>query len=621
MAINALMEGFARERVKNRMLRRAADLWGYAETDLDSFDPLVALLIEACAVEFERVAVEIGDTQNRLLSRLAQVLHPEPDVARPAYGIAQARPVEPRITLPPTTQLFHKRVGANRSDSGSASVSQEVYFSPVRSCALVDGAVRYIATSETLFRIDEANQKIPLAQRQSGPAVLAYQPLWIGLELDESITSLEGVSFFFDWPAEAGSSNYQAVVAQSPWKLAGQALTLQEGFPDDDTTGGPSLANEFNVMYKVERQTITACEQHFVTVATSPALQPLRAQQQVYPAPVGQWFAERELRTLRDPIWWIEIQLPHTIPQQILAGVSCGINCFPVLNRRLYRITYRLQQNLNIIPLETDRCFLAVRDVRTSQNRQLTSIPLGNLPDLDADTFTVQYGVSRFDDRDARQALTGLQDLLRDESASFAALGEDFLSSVIRELNQSLARLEAKVDQKTLKRDSIPYLIIKPKQAGDTVFIDYWTCDGESGNRLPAGSKLTPYADTSLRRDSGLLVKSTLGGHERPKDWEKVTNYKRALLTRNRVVTPEDVRAVCLDELGRNVQTVRVERAFRVATGPTNGFERCIQVSLQPSAASTLTPADWEQQIRHLQLSLENQSVSALPYQLIVLPA
>ena len=624
MVTNTLTEGFTRERVKNRMLRRAAELWGYAETDLDSFDPLVTLLIEACAVEFERVTVEQGNAESRLLSRLAQILHPEPDVARPAFGVAQARPVEPRLTLPVATQLYHKRVSTSRSDSGAPPMGQEVYVSPVSPVPLIDGAVRYIATTETLFRVDEANQKIPVAQRQGGPDIGAYQPLWLGLELDESVDSLTGISFFFDGPAEAGQTDYAALLARSCWQLAGQALTLRAGLSDSGTSAqvGSLLADEFDGMRQVEKIALSACAPHFATVEAAPTLQSPGIERQIHPAVFGSWFAERDLRGLRDPVWWIEIQLPHNaMSSQTLAGLFCGINCFPVLNRRLSRITYRLQQSLNIIPLETERLFLAIRDVRTDQNRRLTDMPLGNLADTDADSYQVQYGVNRFDDRDARQALINLQDLLRDESAAFAALGEDFLSSVIRELNQSLARLEAKVDQKTHKRDSVPYLIVKTKQPGDTVFIEYWTCDGEAANRLSAGSKLIPYADNTLRKESGWLVKTTTGGRERLAESAKIVNYKRALLTRNRVVTPEDVRAVCWAELGGHLRAVTVERTFRVSSASTSGFERCIQVSLQPAATSSYSPADWEQQAKLLQLRLAAQSIAGLPYQVIVVTA
>lgn len=610
-------EGFARERVKTRMLRRAADLWGYAEADLDSFDPLVSLLIEACSVEFERVSVEIGNTQTRLLDRLAQVLHPEPDVARPAFGIAQVRSVETRSTLPDNTQLTYKRTGSSRTDQTSAA---ETYFSPISACPVVDGAVRYIATTDALYRVDDATQKTPIAQRQGTPVVEVYQSLWLGLELAEGLPSLEGISFFFDWPVEEIRVDYQLLPARSPWWLGGQALQVRAGLSQG---ARPALAESplesaFNVMNKVEKQAIMAYERYFVTVETAPTFQSPGLQRQPYPALIGQWFTERDLRALKEPLWWVELQLPHTVSAQALAGVSVNINCFPVMNRRLHRITYRLQQNLNIIPLETERCFLAMREVRTGQNRQLTAIPLGNLSDLGADTYTVQFGVSRFDDRDARQTLINLQDLVRDESASFAALGEDFLTSVIRELNQALARLEAKVDQKTRKRDTIPYLIIKPKQPGDTVFIEYWTCDGEAANRLPVGSRLSPYSDSSIRKDSGFLMTTTTGGRERPKESEKITQYKRALLTRNRIVTLEDVRAVCQAELGTQLRGVRVERTFRVDPLPSNGFQRCIRVSLQPSATSSYTPADWQQQAQLLQINLEAQSVAALPYDVVM---
>ncbi|GAB3796460.1 hypothetical protein GCM10028819_14100 [Spirosoma humi] len=619
-AIDLVSEGFARERVKARMLRRAADLWGYTETDLDSFDPLVALLIEACAMEFERMAVEVGNTQTRLLDRLANVLHPEPAVARSAFGIAQLRPVEPRATVSATTQLGHKRTAATRTDPAGAT---EMFFSPVGTYSVVDGAVRYIATTKALYRLDEATQKTAVVQRQGTPAVHTFQPLWLGLELSESVPSLEGLSFFFDWPADEGQVDYWSRLAQSSWWLAGQELRVQPGLPQQapPAPARSPLDDVFDGMGNVEKRAALVYDRHFITITGAPTFKSAGLQRQPYPTPVSQWFADRDLRILKEPLWWIELRLPHTISTQALAGLSVGMNCFPVLNRRLHRITYRLQQNLNIIPLETDRYFLAMRDVRTSQNHPLTAIPLGNLSDMATDTYTVQYGVSRFDDRDARQTLINLQDLLHDESASFAALGEDFLTSVIRELNQALARLEAKVDQKTRKRDTIPYLIIKPKQPGDTVFIDYWTGEGEAANRLPVGSRLSPYADNSFRKDAGFLMTTTTGGRERPNESEKITQYKRALLTRNRVVTPEDARAVCHAELGAHLQSAQIERTFRVDPQPGNGFQRCIQISLKPSTTSAYTPNEWQQQARLLQHSLEQQSVSALPYQVIVLPS
>ncbi|GAA4395334.1 hypothetical protein GCM10023187_02090 [Nibrella viscosa] len=616
---------FSRERVKSRMLRRAAELWGYTEADLDSFDPLVALLVEACAVEFEHISTEITDTQNRLLDRLAQLLHPEPDVARPAFGLAQVRSVEPRSMVQPTTQLLFKRTGAGRYDSGGPAVGQEIFFSPVSSFPVVDGALRYIATRQALFRLEEGSQKIPVAQLNTVSAAMAkpYQSLWLGLELHEDIPSLEGLIFFLDWPNDPQRATWLQLVPFCQWKLGDKPLRLRTGLPENALSGGSSvtLEAEFNPVYKVEKQVLSTWDNSFFTVQQAPALHDVVAARQPYPPEFGQLFMDRELRTLKEPLWWVEVQFPHIINPEALSGIVGGLNCFPVMNRRLHRLTYRLQQNLNIIPLETDRSFLAVREVSTSQNGRLSAIPLGNLLELDVHTYTVQYGVSRFDDRNARQVLTNLQDLVRDESASFAALGEDFLSSVLRELNQTIARLEAKVDQKTQKRDPIPYLIIKPKQPGENVFIEYWTCNGEAANRLSPGSRLTPYADTSLRKENCLLLTTTAGGRERPKDSEKINTYKRALLSRNRIVTLEDVRVACRAELGANIVSVKAERAFRVDAVPTNGFQRCIRVSLQPALRSSYTVQEWAQRAEQLRVSLESQSVAGIPYEVVVLPA
>lgn len=609
---SALLESrdFSRERVKSRMLRRAAELWGYAETDLDAFDPLVALLIEACSVEFEHISGEIADTQNRLIDRLAQLLNPEIDVAKPAFSIAQTRPVEPQSEIHPQTQLFVKRT------TGAAG---DVFFSPVSTTTLVDGAIRYMAGGGTLFRLEDGIQKVPIAYAES-PAIAPYQSLWLGLELADQVPSLSGVSFFFDWPNQTERSNWYQYLPLGQWLMAGQELKIQPGFAGATSIADDSspLETEFNPVYKLEKQVLSLWNCAFITIEAAPAFRQLPNQRQTFPAVFQDWFSDRDLRSLKEPLWWIEVRLPHNLPPEALTGLLCAINAFPVLNRRLHKLTYRLQQNLNIVPLETERSFLAMKEVRNNQKIAFKSIPLGNLLDLEINTYTLQYGVNRFDDRSARTVLTNLQDLIRDESASFTALGEDFLGAVIRELNQTLARLEAKVAQKTQKGDPVPYLVVKPKQAGDTIFIEYWTCDGEAANRLPAGSRLMPYAESSLRKEGSFLLTTSIGGRERMKESEKINQYKRALLTRNRVVTLEDVRIACMAELGRSVRSVAVEKSFLLSSSPSAGFQRCVRVTLTPSPSSGYTPAEWQQRSEQLRISLESQSVSNLPYQVVI---
>ena len=610
--------GFARERVKSRMLRRAAELWGYVATDMDSFDPLVLLLLEACAVEFEKIEAEISTSRTRLLDRLAQVMHPGLDGAKPAFGIAQVRPAEAYSQVYPTTQLSSKRAVGGRYDGSNAITDPPYFFSPVGSYPIVDGAVRYLATSQVLFRIEEGYQKVPVAQSSLPQPALPYQSLWLGLELADAISSPEGLVFFFGSVMEADQTTWQQALPLSRWRLGDQGLTVKPGRPEDESATISPLEAEFNPVHRLEKQILALYTHQFMTVEAAPSFQSASVQRQAYPLDFTQRFAERDLRGMRDALWWIEVQLPHLTSPDELADLICGINCFPVLNRRLHRLTYRLQPNLNIIPLESDAPFLMVREVRTSEGQRLAPVALDNQSEVNGGTYSIQTAVSRFDNRNARQFLTSLQELVRDESASFAALGEDFLSSIIRELNQTLARLEAKVEQKTVRQDPIPYLVIKPQQPGETVFIEYWTSGGEAANRLPAGSRLSPHTDPSLRKDGACLMTRTGGGRARPNEAQKINQYKRTLLSRTRIVTLEDVRIACLAELGNEVWAVQIERAFRVGSGPFNGFQRCIRVTLTPNPESDLTAQEWTQRTDQLRVNLESQSVGSIPYEIVV---
>ncbi len=66
------------ENIRSRMIKNAARIWGVDGDDIEStFDPIVTMLIEACAFELNKVNSEILNSQSRILERLAQVLSPD----------------------------------------------------------------------------------------------------------------------------------------------------------------------------------------------------------------------------------------------------------------------------------------------------------------------------------------------------------------------------------------------------------------------------------------------------------------------------------------------------------------------------------------------------------------
>src|SRR5690606_4675755 len=114
---------------------------------------------------------------------------------------------------------------------------------------------------------------------------------------------------------------------------------------------------------------------------------------------------------------WFQIQFPETIPNGMLQELSCHMNCFPVMNRKLHEVYYRLQDHINVIPLRSDDIFLDLEEVKTDENKRL-AIHSYSPGDKEFSAMLMRNGgIGRFDERDAAAMIEFLLQLLRDESA------------------------------------------------------------------------------------------------------------------------------------------------------------------------------------------------------------
>jgi hypothetical protein len=603
-------EDFTKGGIKSRLTQKAAEMWGYTEADMEGFDPLVELLLEACAVELEKIGQEINNTQYRLVERLAGLLNPDVvDAPRPAHAIAQAQPREPYMQLPADAQFLFQRPSVGRAATGGG-----IFFSPLQATRLTDGAIRYLATDDYIWRVEAAGQKRPLAgAMQTEPS--EYRRLWLGVELHPEITSLADLSFYFDWLNEPRRDTYLAYLPGESWRLADRTLPVAQGLDAlaDDAT--PLLHQEYDFLQRVEQHVRNLYGPSFVRLLPTPAAELQFYLRESFPAVLVSRFAPEVVQTFTQPLIWLEIRFSHALPPEALATLTCGLNCFPVLNRRLNKQLFRLQPALNIFPLVSEEAFLAIREVYSLRNVVFRSTTLTSLQENDTDTYTLRYGAGRFDARSGQEALLELLELLRDESRAFTATGTDFVSNTLRELNQNLARLEERLTQTEVEigRDPAPYVMLRPRDANDSVYLEYWSSDGEAGNRLPTGTRLLVYDGHYL--EGVQLLTTSLGGRERPRPEERVHALRKNLLSRNRIVTLEDIRAACWAELGSQLSQVHIEKGFRNGTTPTEGFVRCIRVVLTPATGSRLSGPEWQRAAQELQTLLSSQSAMNLPYE------
>jgi hypothetical protein len=196
-------------------------------------------------------------------------------------------------------------------------------------------------------------------------------------------------------------------------------------------------------------------------------------------------------------------------------------------------------------------------------------------------------GIGRFDSREAKEIIAYLIEVIRDESSLFEEVRNDYVASRMRELHQLIASLEEQL-QPTSNRGNIPYLMIKPKENADYLFLEFYTTNGSTANNIRMGSKLQEYGSVQLQPNSITMLSNTQGGKDRLSIDEKINLYRYHLLTRNRIVTPEDIKAMVRFVMGKELREVSIAKGVSVKPGASEGYSRTLDIKITLSKPANL---------------------------------
>ncbi|MVT11659.1 type VI secretion system baseplate subunit TssF [Chitinophaga tropicalis] len=593
-----------KERIKDRMLKTAARLWGYPDAEVaSSFDPIVQLLLEACASELEKISGEVDVSHARLVERLAQIMMPEPITSsQPAYGILHASSNEPTTTLTSDHQLFYTlKNGFN---------SQDLFFMPLATHRLFRGQVRYMSIGNRLFETRE-NWFKEQVQQGSLPAGAPPNHLWIGLALEGQPVSLEGLSFFFDLRNVHQQEMFYHYLPQARFFSGDVELQVKNGYSHSRDIASEELdaimrpAFDNNTRYS--QQILQRFRRHFLTISGTAPLQ----SQPVTPPFLQQVFGLQ----LPADIRWIRVEFPETIRHSLLEDLFCNINCFPVINKKTNDQSQRLNRYLNIIPLHTSDIYFDVKRVYDASGVNYHVRDFTTTGEMQTGELVIRSsGIGRFDSREAKEIIAYLIEVIRDESSLFEEVRNDYVANRIRELHQLIASLEEQLQPGT-NRGNIPYLMVRPREEADFLFIEFYTTNGSVANHIRMGSRLQEYGSIQLQPNSITLLSNTQGGKDRLSIDEKVNLYRYHLLSRNRVVTAEDMKALCRYVIGHDLRDVTVSKGVAVLPGAAEGYSRTldIRLTIEKSAEGNLVYLKDE-----LLSQLKQHSANNYPYRIFM---
>ena len=605
------------------MIKNASKLWGFQDTQAESsFDPLVAMILGALSDELAKLSAEINTTEARLLEKLVELLTPEPLTGPlPAHAIIRAKPVDPVFTIDPFYQFYINKKFVIPGEH--ITEEKPVFFTPTGNYKLFNGQLKYLVAGSKMFAFQAELYKEMVAMARSGKSVSTSE-IWLGLEMDEAIDSLEGLTACFDLRNEAYETSFYESLAKGRWTVNGHPAKFVQGAVDDDNSVRDSLdllmKRELDVTTKVCNHVNRFYKKNFLTLASGEFISQKPKSAEKYPNWFNEVFLRNDLEKLEDHIIWIKVEFPQVLPAEVFDDLFCSINCFPVFNRHLNEFTQSSREYINIIPLITAEVFLDMKRVTSSNGKSYAEKSFSGINEVENGTYILrQGGVGRFDSRNAAEIVNYLLELLRDESAAFAILGADMISSNLKELNQIIARLENRLKESNLVKEDISYLLLKAHPADETLFVEFWTTNGKSANNIKSGEKLLIYDGSDLLPETLTLVTPTVGGSESMDTEQRVNAYRKALLSHGRVVTKEDIKALCFDHFGNRLKKVEIKKGLQVGQSTDCGFMQTMDIYI--TMTKTCDEMDEEElnfMKNDLLVKLQEQSVNVLPFRCFV---
>ncbi|MCZ4223965.1 type VI secretion system baseplate subunit TssF [Pedobacter rhodius] len=609
----------SKDEIRNRILKNAEDFWNVK--DSHDFDPLVKLIIEALSNELFNVANDVKNLENRIFDKISRILAPDHLTSSlPAHAIIHARPVEKEDLLLPYNQFAFKK---NIQLEDAKTKKTDIFFSPLHTVKVHNAEIKYIATGNTLFNVEQLS-KYPALNTLSGFSI-EKNTMYIGISGLKSWMDFNKLNLFFDWKNYSVPENTYDLLSLGKWFYKENELTAYtERFMDEPLTGKVQAPfSHKQLLNLIKADVLQFYSNRFITLGD---INDFNIDDSSELPPVFEnIFQKGSLNQIDEKVRWLKVVFPAAIKQEMLNELHIYINAFPVVNKRLVQIKHRLKTMNNIIPIKTEASdqMLAVENLKDNKGKSYNEIPYTNENEKGDGSFSIRYGgTERFDTRNAKELVDYLFELLRDEKAAFSAYGPDFLSTMLKNLEQNIALIEQK-SRSTLKdiKELPSYIVIKPIDDADILFLDIWVTQAEEANHINAGSRLVVYDNTKVNAESIFFLTQTKGGRSRLNAANRVQAYKYGLTTADRIITKADVINFCRYELGNKLSGITLTKGVVMDNKPGSGFIKTTDILIEPAENLKLNAQDWDELLSLTLAKLNLRSTMNIRYRMLLKPS
>ncbi len=614
------MKQLSKNQIKDRLLKRAAKHWGYSDVELENiFDPIVNLLFDVCAKELENISNEIFSSRRRITERLVDILTPiTSSKATPARAIMQVFPAEEEVTLNDHHQFFFQKRQHNPYNPGEKIV-REYFFGPTKPIKVTRNFLQYAVLPNGIQDASHGQfQEYLSGEDYLKP--MPYRTIWLGLS-HRGNGIVKNLMFYFYMKNIHDRNTFFHFLPRAKWYFNGHKLTVSQGYNSKGTTtaGDRYMVHEdFHHLQRVEEHVNEYYEKNFITIKD---VLNIGNSESTLPEEFKEFIPAKTLEAMEEEkLLWLKVEFPNVIGKNILSEIFCANNCFPVINKKMNETQGNIKKLLNIYPLSIgEDFFLELYSVLDDRSRQFDVIAK-NQEEFTEDYAYLRFGgVARFDERNATEMIDYMIDLIRDEAAAFSRLETDFMETNLHEINQIISRFRNKMAQTGMHEKNTPYLILNTKgeESKGTLFVKYWTTNGEDANKINAFSRLQAHKGADFEKDSIMLLSTTQGGRNELTNSDKIYAYRENIVSNQRVVTRQDIIILCKNHFGNAIENVEVKNGIQTSLDDHVGYTPTIDIFLEKNGEVNYSEEEWGFLSDDLMLLLKNRAVNIVPFRVM----
>ena len=546
-------------------------------------DPVFNYIDRALSQMALQLEHQVASLDDRLIEKFLRKNSEHVNYARPAHAIVHIVPTDSKVVV---------------------QDGQEFCL------ALEEEEYRF--TSVGTHRILRAEVKELVRPKFFAPGAVAhpdFEEFWIGMDIDESITTLNGLSLFFGKEAVADHAGWERDLVHLNWFYQGEKLPTKIGIP----CLGKAKATKINQLYgpefQVKKQMGHCYRQRFVTFGSNASLV-----REPCPARFKDFCSPEQLQKYTQPVVWLRVKCPALISDRLLRSLWCITNCIPIWNKvdvvETFE-TFHSTMNTFGLPLQVSKStddrsdtlkysLFAVQQVY-NEDREIYH-RAGLLPNEPA-TAGVWEVQSRGVVKEGHQAHSSFSQVIEQLYEHFHLLSEEDRSRV-REI---IVDLKSMADCFT-EQQTGQYLTVKNSHPTRSLHVRYSLTNGAGVGSALVGHYLAATDDSAVH--SAFLVTPIFPGQNRPEGEHLRRAFTRDVLSGG-TVTRASIRSWILGFLGHQVSDVEVEVVYNYRPFAE---DRHILVKIAPSNPAMWPAPTWASACRILQADLQEQSAMLYPF-------